>query len=77
MTDWFRLPWGVVRTMIEVMPEIRSAERLAYISDTAVAGGNVKRQDIRRHLSALQGRWPKVPATAEQLRAMGIRVEHG
>lgn len=77
MTDWFRLPWGVLRAMADMMHTISNEERLAWITDAAVAGGNLKRHDIRRHISALRGKEQAGPATPEILGAFGIRIEHG
>jgi hypothetical protein len=69
--------------MTEMVEVIRGEERLMWISDAAVAGGNVRKHEISRHISDLQKarRRPQqkqAVATVGELRAMGIRVvKHG
>lgn len=71
--------------MTEMVDVIRGEERLMWISDAAVAGGNVKKHEISRHISDLQKARRRsqqgqaaAAATVGELRAMGIRVvKHG
>lgn len=64
--------------MLDCIPKIKSMERLEAISDHAVASGNMKKQNVNRHLRRLQRQaYYTRPATTQDLSAAGIKVIRG
>ncbi len=67
----------LVQALSEQMGVVRAEERLEYLSDTAVASGQVKKHVAQRHQRALvrQTKPEKRAASVDELAAMGI--QHG
>ena len=65
----------LLQAMSEQMEEVSAEERLSYISDTAVASGQVKKNVAQRHQRALvrHTKPEKRTATVEELASMGIQ----
>jgi len=66
----------LVQAMAEQIGPVSAEERLDYLSDTAVASGNVKREVAQRHQRSLarHTKPEKRHATPDDLAAMGIEV---
>ena len=66
----------LVQAMLEQIAPVSAEERLEYLTDTAVASGNVKKEFSQRHQRSLaKHRKPeKRAATVADLTEMGFQV---
>ena len=66
----------LVQELSEQMGVVRAEERLDYLSDTAVASGQVKKDVAQRHQRALvrHTKPEKRAASVEDLAAIGIKA---
>ena len=72
------MPIGMLTAMLEEIPALEARERLDAISDHAVGAGAAKRHEATRHIRALERMiGGRKSASAGELEAMGIKVEHG